>query len=61
MSERQRAFERLEAANPLTDTTQYDTTRADAIAFLRSIEKGTMDTQQLTKPPTPVRPARRWP
>ena len=56
-----RAFERLEAANPLTDTAQFEPTRADALAFLRSIEEETMDDQRLTNhPATPQRLAGRW-
>ena len=61
MSAGTRAFERLEAANPLTDTTSYEPTRTDAIEFLRRIEEGTMDTQTATKPPeTPRRRGRGW-
>lgn len=54
------AFERLEAANPLTDTTRYEPARADAIAFLRGIEEEPMDVLRLTtSPKTPQRPAYR--
>lgn len=57
-----RAFERLAAANPLSDTAQFEPTRADAIAFLRGIEEQTLDTRTLTnRPITPPRRTRQWP
>lgn len=61
MSAGTRAFERLEAANPLLDFTQYEPTPADAVEFLRSIEERSMDAQKLsTGPKEAQRPARRW-
>lgn len=61
MRAHERAFAQLEAANPVGDIAQNEPTRADAIAFLRSIEEEPMDTQRLTNSPTTTkRPAGRW-
>lgn len=59
MSTRERAYEELRAANPLSDLGLYEATREDAAAFLRTIDGGT--TSVVPKRAMPTRPvSRRW-